>query len=84
MSDREFSSQVAEALATAVDARHAVRCETEGCGWAVHTGSPRASRAAYEEHLRTDPRHTGGEWIDRDGRTRRGLEILDQERGEKP
>lgn len=80
MSDREFSSDIAAAFAVAVGAHHAVRCDTEGCGWAVHTGSPGASQAAYGEHLRTDPRHTGGEWIDRDGRTRRGLEIIGDEK----
>lgn len=53
---------------------HTVRCDYASCHYAVHTGSAERAQAAYAEHLRTDARHTGGEWIDRDGRARKGLE----------
>lgn len=65
MSNRAFVAEVA---------RHAVRCASEGCHYTVHAYSLERAQEDCEEHLRTDPRHTGREWIDRDERERRGLE----------
>ncbi len=53
-----------------------IACETDGCDWAVHAEIGTAALDAYARHLSTDPRHRNGEWIDRDGRERRGLEVL--------
>jgi len=55
-----------------------IRCETDGCDWGVSTPTASVSQRHYEEHLRTDPRHTNGEWIDRDGRERRGLDYVEE------
>lgn len=74
--DRALIAGVATAIAVAKN-WHSVRCQTEGCHWAMHTGDPDRAAAAYDEHLRTSARHTGGLWIDRDGRQRRGLEVVE-------
>jgi len=74
--DERLITGVSQAVADAGGLKHSRRCETEGCRWAVHTGSEDGAQVAFDKHLRTDPRHTGGEWIDRDGRLRRGLEYL--------
>lgn len=44
------------------------------CYYAVITKDSEEAEAMMTEHLATDPRHTGGEWIDRDGNTRIGLD----------
>lgn len=72
--DERLIVGVSQALAEAAHLEHSRRCEAEGCRWAVHVGSDEAAQAAYDKHRRTDARHTGGVWIDRDGRERRGLE----------
>ncbi|MFI6368690.1 hypothetical protein ACIBG0_38910 [Nocardia sp. NPDC050630] len=73
MSDQAFIAGIAQAFADATGARHSQRCGTEGCHWAIHAGDELKAQSEYEKHLRTDPRHTGQEWIDRDGYLRRGL-----------
>lgn len=77
--DRAFTAELAAALADAGGMTSTVRCDTEGCLWAIHTRDPEAARSAYGEHLRSDARHTGREWIDRDGQLWRGLERVDEE-----
>ncbi|WP_327139282.1 hypothetical protein [Nocardia sp. NBC_01327] len=74
MNDQTSIAEIAAALAEATGSIYTVRCETAACRWAVHAGTPEKAQADYAEHLRTSPRHTGGKWIDRDGRERRGLE----------
>lgn len=53
---------------------HTRHCDTDGCGYAVHAATQEAVDAEYAKHLATDPRHTGSEWTDRDGRERKGLD----------
>lgn len=76
MSDRQFIAGIAAAIAGSTGLIHSVPCEVEGCHFTIHAGSPEQAQVAYAEHVRTDPRHTGGEWIDRDGREWRGLELV--------
>jgi len=74
--DERLIIGISQAVADAGGLKHARCCETAGCCWAVHTDSEDGTQAAYDKHLRTDPRHTDREWIDRKGRKRRRLEIL--------
>lgn len=71
MDDREFASAIAGAIAGSDALR--VPCPVKGCHWATYVRSDESSAPRLAEHLRTDPRHTNGEWIDRNGNERVGL-----------
>lgn len=69
--DERLIIGITNAIAEAAQLSYSRRCETDGCRWAVHVADEQRAQAEYDKHLRTDPRHTGGEWIDRDGSLRR-------------
>lgn len=74
-----MSDSLPEDVARAIAGPDAIRCPCPavGCDFAVYARpGGMEPGAALVDHLQTDPRHTDGEWIDRDGNERRGLRDL--------
>lgn len=65
-----------------VDSRPQVRlaCPDSRCRWTITTSQDKAEQAVAD-HLAVDARHTGGSWVDRDGRERVGFDYVSAESG---
>lgn len=53
-----------------------IPCPDERCHWGISDKDRSEAETVMAYHLATDPRHTGEEWTDRDGRDRIGFDYI--------
>jgi hypothetical protein len=71
---QDWQDCIAHAKASGWDGPVRVQCpDFPRCEYAVTAGSSWPAEHRMADHIAHDPRHTGGEWIDRDGRSRVGF-----------